>query len=132
MNLRNRIQQRTRRVSMTPLIDVVFILLMFFMLSSTFTRETTLPIAAAAASDHPSPRGADAQLIRLRANGRMELAGQIIDGPDDLLRSLQHDLGATEQVMLVPDDDVSVQLIITVLERIANSGLAVPLGVPSR
>ena len=40
--------RRTRReevgVNLTPLIDVVFLLLIFFMVSTTFTRETQLQL----------------------------------------------------------------------------------------
>lgn len=38
---------RARRLSMTSLIDVIFLLLMFFMLSSTFTRFAEIDLAAA-------------------------------------------------------------------------------------
>ncbi|MEQ9464944.1 MAG: biopolymer transporter ExbD, partial [Haliea sp.] len=44
-------------VNLTPLIDVVFLLLIFFMVSTTFTRETQLtldlPEASGAARDTP-------------------------------------------------------------------------------
>jgi biopolymer transport protein ExbD len=38
---------RRRPVTLTPLIDVIFLLLLFFMLSSTFTRFAELPLSAA-------------------------------------------------------------------------------------
>ncbi len=41
--LRARTWQR-RPVSLTPLIDIIFLLLLFFMLSSTFTRFAELPL----------------------------------------------------------------------------------------
>lgn len=49
---------RRRRMSMTSLIDVIFLLLLFFMLSSTFSRFAEIEIAAAGAgrgapSDNP-------------------------------------------------------------------------------
>lgn len=40
---------RRSRLSMTSLIDVIFLLLMFFMLATSFTRVTELPLVAAAA-----------------------------------------------------------------------------------
>ncbi|MFT7289372.1 MAG: biopolymer transport protein ExbD, partial [Halieaceae bacterium] len=42
-----RFRRRTRDeldVNLTPLIDVVFLLLIFFMVSTTFTRETQLSV----------------------------------------------------------------------------------------
>lgn len=50
---------RRRRLSLTSLIDVIFLLLLFFMLSTTFTRFGDLPLVAAAggamAPDGPPP-----------------------------------------------------------------------------
>ncbi|MEM9642892.1 MAG: biopolymer transporter ExbD [Pseudomonadota bacterium] len=39
--------RRTRRISMTSLIDVIFLLLLFFMLTSTFTKFAELPLVSA-------------------------------------------------------------------------------------
>ncbi|MEX2320333.1 MAG: biopolymer transporter ExbD, partial [Saccharospirillum sp.] len=39
-----RSRQEEAQVNLTPLIDVVFLLLIFFMVSTTFTRETQLQI----------------------------------------------------------------------------------------
>ena len=41
--------RRKRRLSMTSLIDVIFLLLLFFMLSSTFTRFAEIELSAAGA-----------------------------------------------------------------------------------
>lgn len=41
-------------INLTPLIDVVFLLLIFFMVSTTFTRETHLSIDLPEASGEPS------------------------------------------------------------------------------
>ncbi|MFC3119674.1 ExbD/TolR family protein [Jhaorihella thermophila] len=40
-----------RRPSLTPMIDVVFLLLVFFMLASRFGHETALPLTAGGAGD---------------------------------------------------------------------------------
>jgi biopolymer transport protein ExbD len=44
---------RRRSLSLTSLIDVIFLLLLFFMLSTTFTRSAELPLVAAAAGSGP-------------------------------------------------------------------------------
>lgn len=44
------VRKRRRRLSMTSLIDVIFLLLLFFMLSSTFTRFAEVDLAGAAAA----------------------------------------------------------------------------------
>ena len=50
MSLRNKQILRRRRLSLTSLIDIIFLLLMFFMLSSTFTRYVEVPLLASQAS----------------------------------------------------------------------------------
>ena len=44
--LKRRLPVRRRALSMTSLIDVIFLLLLFFMLSTTFTRTAELPLVA--------------------------------------------------------------------------------------
>ncbi|WP_018403010.1 ExbD/TolR family protein [Marinobacter gelidimuriae] len=50
-------RQRSQHVAMdlTPLIDVVFLLLIFFMVSTTFTRESHLQVELPQASGNPAP-----------------------------------------------------------------------------
>lgn len=66
---------RRRRISMTSLIDVIFLLLIFFMLTSTFSRFGEFEISAAA-SGTSAPERVD--FLRLdRAS--LTLNGQITD-----------------------------------------------------
>ena len=56
MNIRPRRRSRNALVDMTPLIDVVFLLLIFFMVSTTFDRQTQLKVdlPQASASEEPA------------------------------------------------------------------------------
>ncbi|MDP2523767.1 biopolymer transporter ExbD [Neptunomonas phycophila] len=73
--------QRQRReevnVNLTPLIDVVFLLLIFFMVSTTFTKEThlevDLPEAAEATQLEEQPQTVD---IIISAEGTFTVNGQ--------------------------------------------------------
>jgi biopolymer transport protein ExbD len=74
-------------INLTPLIDVVFLLLIFFMVSTTFTRETQLSI------DLPEAEGRAAEVseqqieILIDEAGRYRVNGQgLVDGR---LRTLQ-------------------------------------------
>ncbi|MEL6690029.1 MAG: biopolymer transporter ExbD [Pseudomonadota bacterium] len=66
---------RRRRLSMTSLIDVIFLLLLFFMLTSTFSRfgEIKLSLGSTAAE---SQGASDVQLVLLR----LSTAGLSING----------------------------------------------------
>ena len=74
-------------INLTPLIDIVFLLLIFFMVSTTFTRETQLSI------DLPDAKGMAAETteqqieILIDEGGRYRVNGQgLVDGR---LRTLQ-------------------------------------------
>ena len=56
---------RRRRLSLTPLIDVIFLLLLFFMLSSTFTPFAELELGAAG----PGAAAPDTPPLFLRVSG---------------------------------------------------------------
>lgn len=61
-------RQRTEEVSvnLTPLIDVVFLLLIFFMIATTFTRETQLQIELPEASGEE--RSSEVELLEVEIN----------------------------------------------------------------
>ncbi|WP_286163844.1 biopolymer transporter ExbD [Loktanella sp. PT4BL] len=64
--------RRRRRLSMTSLIDVIFLLLLFFMLSSTFTRFSEVEFAAARSGGTASserPVFLSLAAVSLRLNG---------------------------------------------------------------
>jgi biopolymer transport protein ExbD len=74
-------------VNLTPLIDVVFLLLIFFMVSTTFTRETQLTLDLPEASG--SPREAPEQQVEILVDeqGRYRVNGQAL--VDARMRTLQ-------------------------------------------
>ncbi|MDO6805130.1 biopolymer transporter ExbD, partial [Wenyingzhuangia sp. 1_MG-2023] len=61
--------RRARPISLTALIDVVFILLMFFMLTSSFTQWLTMPLASQSASSEPAETEELPQLLVLHQDG---------------------------------------------------------------
>ena len=106
-------------MSMTPLIDVIFLLLLFFMLSSTFSSygeiELSQATAGTAASDTPLER----HFIQLGAT-RLVLNGT--PKPlDDIAAELE-----TGQVLVSLDDDASAQRLVDLLVRLrGRDGLSV-------
>ena len=66
-------RQRSQQVAMdlTPLIDVVFLLLIFFMVSTTFTRESHLQVELPQASGNPAaPTEAEQIDVVISADGQ--------------------------------------------------------------
>jgi biopolymer transport protein ExbD len=69
LNLRQQ-QGDEPEVNLTPLIDVVFILLLFFMVSTTFQRESEIKIELPEASAAPVEEDKDVLEIIIDAEGR--------------------------------------------------------------
>ena len=83
---------RRRRIGLTPMIDVVFLLLVFFMLASRFGVEGAVPISAAGSGGggyEGAPRLVEARPDGFRLNGvaldpaaLTERLAALIPGPD--------------------------------------------------
>ena len=110
------------RISLTPLIDVVFILLVFFMLASSFLDERAIKMGApAAALGGRSLEGA--LLVELRPDG-LRLAGERLTAPQLLERLAGHAArNPGQRVMIKPAPGVPLQDAVALLDRIAASGL---------
>ena len=114
-----------RRISLTPLIDVVFMLLLFFLLASQFDQWRAFTLTAsvpssAGVSDDP----ARTVLLHVQADGRLALDGTALD-PARLVEVLreqrQRDPDLT--VVLQADAEVELQALVTAMDGIAAAGI---------
>lgn len=112
-------------ISITPLIDVVFILLLFFMLSSTFNRAKQLEIRTAVANAGSSQQqDSKVQQILLMSeqtvsvNGvRYELSSQAFS---DRLNSFSRD---NDSVTVAAIESVKVQTLIHLIDQTSQAGI---------
>lgn len=108
-------------LSLTPLIDVVFILLIFFMLASQFVdwREIDLTPQAQVSSE-----AARDETVSFHVNHDRTflLDGQAIGALDVAVERLKSN-GPNEVILLVPDDLVEIQHVVDVIEALQNAGL---------
>jgi biopolymer transport protein ExbD len=74
-------------VNLTPLIDVVFLLLIFFMVSTTFTKASQLSIDLPEATGEPSETPKDQIEILVDESGQYRVNGQAL--VDSNIRTLQ-------------------------------------------
>ena len=115
--------RRRALISLTPLIDVVFILVVFFMLASSFLDwraiDLNTPVQAAAA-----PSAVGAVLVEVRSDG-LRLSGQRI-ALDDLVAHMRDRLAddADRRVLVRASAGVALQEVITVLDRLSGAGVA--------
>ncbi|WP_428033955.1 ExbD/TolR family protein [Amphritea sp.] len=112
--------QRRQAISLTPLIDVVFILLLFFMLSSSFIKlkQINLPAAAQAAQSSD-----EVLLITLHSGGTaFSAAGQHYEVTDqsaltNLVTQNPHTIFALDV-----EPQVSTQSMLTLLDNLKRAG----------
>ena len=118
----DRAVKRRKKLSLTSLIDVIFLLLLFFMLSSTFTRFAEVDIVAGRAGTPVAATKAPDIFIRLDAGDDWKINGAAL-GIDAAIAELQRleELGASTAVVVVRPK-VSSQELVDALERISKSG----------
>lgn len=109
-------------VNLTPLIDVVFILLVFFMLASSLLdwRSIDLDTPAKAAR---APSKTDSILVELLTDG-IRLGGETV-ALDTLAERLRNRVGKNpdQRVLLKPAPGVLLQDAIVVLDRLSDAGV---------
>jgi len=113
-------------VNLTPLIDVVFLLLIFFMVSTTFTKESHLEIDLPEASGDPQPQNAAQIDVVVDAQGSYSVNGkQLINNQlETLRRALEDSSGGVTDIpfVITGDADSSYQAIISVMDTASQLG----------
>ncbi|MBN2885107.1 MAG: biopolymer transporter ExbD [Chromatiaceae bacterium] len=127
MNLRPR-RRVNSDINLTPLIDVVFLLLIFFMVSTTFKDEARLRIQLPKAEGEPTPAEEPA-LIRvvIDASGALYIEDQrLVDREAaTLARALRVAAGERRDagVLIQADARTPHQSVMTALDAAAQAGL---------
>ena len=105
-----------------PLVDVVFILLLFFMLSSTFIQKRQLPMDLPAVSTSATEISV-VDLELLSNDGRVMIDG--LEYSDYDITSIANEIGSSDELVVAikSGQDVKLQALITLLDRLANEDL---------
>lgn len=122
------INQKTnnkRIISLTPLIDVVFILLVFFMLVSNFSKYNAIEVYAPAPSTKQKNNMEGSLLIRLSENGDINIAGKQIslDKVTEIVeKALQKK--PEQQVLIKPHSELAIQEVVNLLDKLTVVGIS--------
>lgn len=115
-------------INLTPLIDVVFLLLIFFMVTTTFTRESRLTVDLPEADAQQAPNAEDPVEVVVSQGGRFSVNGQVL--PDALGATLTRELVAAAAgdraapVLLVADAQATHQSVVTAMDAIGQAGFS--------
>jgi len=115
-------------INLTPLIDVVFLLLIFFMVSTTFTRETRLAVNLPEADGEPAQDARQVIEISVSRSGGYAIDGRplvnaqlstLMQGLEEVSRG-----DRTTALVLIADADATHQSVVTAMDAIGQSGFS--------
>jgi biopolymer transport protein ExbD len=114
-------------IELTPLIDVVFLLLIFFMVSTTFIRDTELQVDLPEASGQPQERDLAFVEITVMADGQYAVNDRMLvnSRPETLLRALREatDGDPTRRLFITADGNATHQSVVRVMDVAGQLGL---------
>jgi len=130
-------RRRTRDVSvdLTPLIDVVFLLLIFFMVSTTFIDEGRLKLELPEAAGEPATEPPETLEIVVSAKGEYAVAGRSLADTD--IETLMDALRAVSQgdrsrpLVVTADAQAPHQAVVRAMDAAGRLGFA-ELGIATR
>ena len=125
MKFTNTRTKSKRIVSLTPLIDVVFILLIFFMLVSNFSKYNAIEVNAPSPSTKRSNDIEGSLLIRLAENGDIDIAGKPTNMgkvTDIVKKALEKN--PDQQILIKPHTDLEIQKVVNLIDELATLGIS--------
>lgn len=127
MKFRRR-QREEPAINLTALIDVVFLLLIFFMVTTTFNRETRLAVNLPEADAEAAEAVPEQLEIAVDAEGRYAVNGRLLADrqPETLQRALAEEAGEDRDmpVVLVADSEATHQSVVTAMDALGQAGFS--------
>jgi len=114
------------QLNLTPLIDVVFLLLIFFMVSTSFTRENQLQINLPEASAEEVSSVTQGLTLTIQENGTYALNGRVLSSNSiDIIKEalLEESRGEVDQsLLLVADANATHQSVVRAMDAAGQLG----------
>ena len=128
MNFRGRSSQEEAEINLIPFIDVLLVILIFLMLSTTYSRFTELQVALPTADAPRMDERPREIVVAISADGRYMVNRRPVDGRDvdALARQLREAAaGLQDAVVILSADALAAhQSVINVLDAARRAGLS--------
>ena len=115
-------------INITPLIDVVFLLLIFFMVTTTFSRETRLLVNLPEANaEIVESQSAQIEIIVAREGNYVINGRPLVDNRfETLIRGLELESEGDRDlsIILIADAEATHQSVVTAMDAIGQSGFS--------
>ena len=121
-------QEQRLELNITPLIDVVFLLLIFFMVSTTFERDSELQIELPEATAKPQSADDRSIVVTIDASGRYQVNGRSLINaqPETLKEAVARARAGNQDVrslVISADATTPHQAVITVMDAARLLGI---------
>lgn len=128
MKFRRRLHAAESGIDITPLVDVVFLMLIFFMVSTTFTREAHLQLTLPEARGNPEAMSDSALELVVAASGAVALNGRTLVNSriETIMAALGEASGGNVERTLVITADASAthELVVRAMDAAGRSGFS--------
>ncbi len=130
MNLRPGHKEENVEVNLTPLIDVVFLLLIFFMVSTTFDRHATLKVSLPESTVKATQQQEEPLVLSIDAKGNYflndrQIVNQTLDTLKQALKRTIGDEGMIKETALVLRADANTphQSVVRAMDAASQLGM---------
>lgn len=122
MNLERTVRRKIPILNLTPLIDVLFILIIFFMLTTSFMRIESMELILPSATGKTASKQ-EVVRVFIHPDGRMQLGQRRLSNDEleaSLKRMFEHD--AATRIMVLTAEGVTMQQMVDVMDRVYAMG----------
>jgi len=111
-------------LNVIPLIDVVFFLLIFYVISTSFVNESAVPVARPASTQATAVNGSFVAVAIVKS-GAIQVGPQVVDlhGVSEAVRAALA-AGSTNKAVVIPDREVPTGLLLQVMDACTAGGAA--------
>lgn len=110
-------------IDLTPMIDIVFNLLIFFMVGSTIIDTPQIEISLPKSTSAVGQEKNETIVISISKDGQKYINGYLVSDIDADLKKLAETEGELEKpVEIRSDEDVRTQILISVIDSVKNAG----------
>ncbi|SET83844.1 ExbD/TolR family protein [Thalassotalea agarivorans] len=117
-------------VDMTPMLDIVFILLIFFIVTTSFVKEEGLEINRPKAENNPNPPKTPVIGIKITDNGQVVFNNKLVD-IERLPARIENFLAntPTTSAVIIPEDNAVYEDVVAVIDQVKQfNELTVSIG----
>lgn len=117
-------------VDMTPMLDIVFILLIFFIVTTSFVKEEGILVNRPKAQNNPPSNPSPTVVVQISDSGQIKFNGKPVD-IERLAARIESFLSEnqTTSAVVIPEHDATHEMVVGVIDRIKEfSQLTISIG----